>query len=328
MDEQHQLMRRQFSNLGWTLLAYYGIMNAAVMAVLVLQGVILTVQSVISGTAPDIEATMEALLTNGWGYFLAIGIGFLILLLWKKPEFCFHTLWTTEKPMRAGDFLCLLSLTVGAQLVFQLLAWLQETILNCFGLSILTAMESAAGIPQSLSMFLYSGFGAPIAEEILFRGLILRSMQPYGKRFAILGSAILFGLFHGNLVQSPYAFAIGLILGYVTVEHSILWAMVLHMFNNLILADALSRLAQLLPQGVGDGVILTGIILCGIAAVVILIVRRKEVLGYLRAEEPDRQRERAFVSAPGILVLAGVMLASALLPLAMQLITNLSILMT
>ena len=39
---------------------------------------------------------------------------------------------------------------------------------------------------------------APVAEELMFRGWILRSLRPYGKRFAVLGSAVLFGIFHGN----------------------------------------------------------------------------------------------------------------------------------
>ena len=89
---------------------------------------------------------------------------------------------------------------------------------------------------------------APLWEELLFRGYVLRTLRPYGKRFAVMGSGVLFGLFHGNLLQTPYAVLMGLVLGYLTVEYSIHWAVLLHLFNNLVLADLLSRITASLPE--------------------------------------------------------------------------------
>ena len=69
---------------------------------------------------------------------------------------------------------------------------------------------------------------------MLFRGLILRTLRPFGKRFAIVMSAVLFGMFHGNLLQAPCAMVIGLLFGYAAMEHSILWAVALHVFINQV----------------------------------------------------------------------------------------------
>jgi len=53
---------------------------------------------------------------------------------------------------------------------------------------------------------------APVLEEMLFRGIILRSfLRQYSKWSAIVGSATLFGFAHMNL----YQFAVGLVLGIV-----------------------------------------------------------------------------------------------------------------
>ncbi|MCD8130615.1 MAG: CPBP family intramembrane metalloprotease [Lachnospiraceae bacterium] len=69
----------------------------------------------------------------------------------------------------------------------------------------------AVGIP--LGIILY-GFFSSTVEEFLFRGIILLQMDRFMKpNTALLLSALLFGVYHGNLVQGIYAFAIGAVLG-------------------------------------------------------------------------------------------------------------------
>lgn len=59
---------------------------------------------------------------------------------------------------------------------------------------------------------------APITEEFLFRGVILRSLSKYGTVFAGVTSAVLFGLLHGNFQQTPMAFLVGLVLAYAAIR--------------------------------------------------------------------------------------------------------------
>ncbi len=57
---------------------------------------------------------------------------------------------------------------------------------------------------------------APVLEEMLFRGVILRSfLGQYSRRKAIVASAILFGLAHMNLYQFISALVLGLVLGWL-----------------------------------------------------------------------------------------------------------------
>ena len=76
---------------------------------------------------------------------------------------------------------------------------------------------------------------APIVEEYIFRGLIfVRIKQGIPAKFAIVFSALLFGFFHGNLVQFLYGFACGLLLAWLYEAYGTLKAPVIaHMVMNL-----------------------------------------------------------------------------------------------
>lgn len=51
----------------------------------------------------------------------------------------------------------------------------------------------------------------------------MQNLRKYGDAFAIIASAFVFGLFHGNAVQMPFAFLCGLIIGYAVVATESLW---------------------------------------------------------------------------------------------------------
>jgi membrane protease YdiL (CAAX protease family) len=74
-----------------------------------------------------------------------------------------------------------------------------------------------------------------LVEEFACRGIILGSIRKYSDSFAVLTSAIVFGILHGNFQQIPFAFLVGLILGYVTVKTNSIWtAVAIHCFNNAV----------------------------------------------------------------------------------------------
>lgn len=74
-----------------------------------------------------------------------------------------------------------------------------------------------------------------IVEEMIFRGYILGALRVHGDGLAVVVSAVLFGLFHGNILQIPFAFILGLVMGYLVVQtDSILPAMLFHFANNLM----------------------------------------------------------------------------------------------
>ncbi|MBQ7800726.1 MAG: CPBP family intramembrane metalloprotease [Oscillospiraceae bacterium] len=306
---QKKQLRRSFSPTGWTLVVYYLIMNGAVFLTVFVETILRVMGTLTTGNF-DYDAIASAAMEaagSAWGYFLAAAIGLVILLCWKKPRFWKEEIWAKGKPMKPGSFFGILCVFLSCQAVYQIIATAVELILNSLGLSMLEGMNALAVETDNFGMFLYVGILAPIAEELLFRGLIQKSLAPYGKKFAIFCSAFTFGIFHGNLLQSPYAFLVGLVLGYVAGEYSIAWAMVLHMINNLVIADLLTRLTGSLPAMAADLIISAVIWAFAIGAVVVLIVRRKRIGAYLRRERLNGLYVKCFFSSPGMIVLMVLM---------------------
>ena len=73
-----------------------------------------------------------------------------------------------------------------------------------------------------------------VVEELLFRGLILMLLLPYGRKTAIFGSAVMFALMHQNFGQLIYTFGMGIVLALIAIETKSIWGgILLHFFNNL-----------------------------------------------------------------------------------------------
>lgn len=312
-------LRHRFSTVGWTLLAYYGIMNVAVFFAVFVESVIRIMNRMVSGNLDNMMDVAVEAASSAWGYFLAAAVGILILLIWKKPRYWREEIWAKGAPMKPGSFCAILCIFMAGQSVYQILAIIIELILNAFGLSMVEGLSEMALDTDNFSMFLYAGILAPITEEILFRGLIQRTLQPYGKKFAILCSAFCFGIFHGNLLQSPYAFLVGLVLGYVASEYAIGWAMVLHMINNLVVADILNRLTAGLSDMAATLIIWAVTGAFTVAAIIIAIARRKNIKNYLRSERMNKTCLRCFFSCAGMIVLMIIMGLSMIYSFVMML---------
>jgi len=306
-NEARKGVKRYFSTTGWALLIYYAIMNVAVIGFMIVEILAELIQGAISGDFAAIEHAVMESAESAWGYFLAAAVGFVILLIWKKPRYLKEEIFAKGAPMKAGSFFAILCIFLSGQMVFQLGASLLELILNAFGYTISEGLESLQTDPDNFSMFLYAGILAPITEEILFRGLIQRTMLPFGKKLAILVSALTFGLFHGNPIQTPYAFAVGLVLGYVAAEYNILWAMVLHMINNLVLGDMLYRILGGFSDDAVNTIVWCIILAFTVAAVIIMIVKRKNIRAWLHQERMNSAYVKCYFSCAGTIVLLVIM---------------------
>jgi membrane protease YdiL (CAAX protease family) len=92
--------------------------------------------------------------------------------------------------------------------------------------------EMMTGNP--ILLFITVAILAPISEELIFRGVIMKkagSLVPFAA--ANLIQALLFGVAHMNIVQGVYAFAAGLVMGYTAHKFkSVKASMVLHILFN------------------------------------------------------------------------------------------------
>ena len=77
-------------------------------------------------------------------------------------------------------------------------------------MDILTSISDISPV----AVFLFSSVIAPLVEELTFRGILYSGFRKSGSAMqAIFWTAFLFGIFHGNVNQALYAFAIGIAFG-------------------------------------------------------------------------------------------------------------------
>lgn len=80
-----------------------------------------------------------------------------------------------------------------------------------------------------------AGVGAAVSEELLMRGLLFQRLRDMMEaKAAIFWSALIFGIFHGNIVQGVYAFLMGMFFAWLKERfHTILIPILAHMSANL-----------------------------------------------------------------------------------------------
>jgi membrane protease YdiL (CAAX protease family) len=93
-----------------------------------------------------------------------------------------------------------------------------------------------AAFKNDMPTFLSAVVAAPVAEEWLCRGVILKGLLThYSPRKAIIWSAVLFGVLHMNPWQAIPAFCIALAIGWVYWRTQSLWPCIfMHAVNNSI----------------------------------------------------------------------------------------------
>ena len=145
-----------------------------------------------------------------------------------------------------------------------------------------------------------------LVEEFANRGLILGLLRRYGDGFAVVVSALLFGLMHGNFEQIPFAFLVGLVLGYIVVKTESLWiAVAVHAFNNFV-----SVFFDYFLSSVSDSlqnVIYTAfLMLCLLSGIIALILTKRGAEDF-KVEKSStectlKQKTKWFFTSPPIIV--------------------------
>ena len=107
-------------------------------------------------------------------------------------------------------------------------------VLTLFGIPYPQFPQTQSGTPTSLVLNLVSTAVLPaLLEEMVMRGYVLGALRRYGDKLAVILSAALFGLIHGNVLQLPFAFVLGLVFGWLVVQTGSIWpSVVLHFGNN------------------------------------------------------------------------------------------------
>ena len=165
----------------------------------------------------DTEGALESLTGNAGALMSAAGYiagGISILGIAKKM------LAKTANDMKlmhikgesAKNYVLLGIATVGLSLGFNILLTLSGAVEGSDSYQAVAESQYSCVLPLGLICF---GLIAPVAEELLFRGIIYNCFRRYLKLFsAMIVAAVLFGVYHGNSVQGIYAFSLGCLIIY------------------------------------------------------------------------------------------------------------------
>ncbi|MEE0945803.1 MAG: type II CAAX endopeptidase family protein [Acutalibacteraceae bacterium] len=99
----------------------------------------------------------------------------------------------------------------------------------------LDLMENPTNLFGVILVFISTAITPALVEEFAIRGAVMGNLRKYGDGFAIITSAFIFGIMHGNFVQIPFAFIMGLFFGFAVIKTGTIWtAIIIHFINNFI----------------------------------------------------------------------------------------------
>lgn len=277
-------MKKDFSRIGMVML-----IGAILITVLQVAG-----STVVAMAAPDLIENYDVVLAATMVPVFVIGYPVIIAMLGKKGMDTLEKHTMSVKDMIVAFMMCYGLLIIG----------------NWIGIGITTVIGLAKGSEVTNPLFnivqsgnvwlnaLYTVILAPVFEEIIFRKIICGKLVKYGQGVAIVTSALIFGLFHGNLSQFFYAFFLGLFLAFIYVKTgNVKYNIVLHMMVNAMGTVVSVLIMQSLDLETSAGMIGMGIYsICiygiAIAGIVMMIVKRKSLLTVEPGEVIIEKNER------------------------------------
>lgn len=280
VPDKPALMKRAYNRAGISMLVQYQSLQMIGSIFVVIAAVIVSFVLIVPQLQGDLRLSMDSIMTllretGGirWillVYVLGMIVGMTVGLLIIR-KILTERVPLEKKSLSLGQFLVVALMTYGLWGVGVLIGNLPMF----FGVTESNGMDELLnGLKtEAIPMYLYMVIGAPIFEELACRKFLLDRLHPYGEGFAMLVSALLFGLIHGNSGQFFLAFFIGLLFAMVYMRTGrIVYTMLLHGMINL---------TATLPEffALADIDILLGwniaVIALGVIGVIVLLLRKK-----------------------------------------------------
>lgn len=237
-----ELVKKCYNRACMAMLFQFLIANAVALIGSMGYSIVLTAQVMAEGVANPIEmanrttelmSPMFMILINAIAYLIANPLAYFIGNVMTKKYYRAKPFGGIKLP--AADCVLAVLAVIGLQ-GFSLLV--QYGLMAITGISAVdeaTAqmMSFSDNIAKNVILVLYTVVIAATTEELLCRGLTLKLFSPVSKKFAVIASAVLFGVMHGNFGQMFNGFLLGLVMGYVAVKSKSLWLPIIcHMAAN------------------------------------------------------------------------------------------------
>ena len=140
-----------------------------------------------------------------------------------------------EKPLRFV-FIGLGTVGFGLMLTNFLMKFLEGTAILESAKELMQNAFNARGPVQGIVLIIVIIIGAPLVEELLFRGVLFEELSRIvSTKTTIILTALIFGIYHFNILQTPNTIIMGLVLAYVYYKtRSIKAPIIIHATNNLL----------------------------------------------------------------------------------------------
>lgn len=305
--------RRHTEWLGWGIVSYEAILLVISTIVVIFYIIYGLVIATIKGESFDFDQYSEHLMNTDGGMIAAVIVGSIFMGFFMMKRVAVKEIFAKKKKMTLPVFIVLLFLFMLIQYPIGILIDVFESLLNHIGLTAETAIENAAADSSTLTAFLYVSFGAPIFEEIIFRGFTMNAYHKANgsKTLALVMSAIIFGMMHGNPVQIVFAFIVGLVLGYTAMEYGIIWSILLHIINNFVLGDLLNFVTKPLPEEIQNRIGSAVMLFFFIGGVIVLLMKRKFIMNYIRENRCESKYFKWSLCSIPLLIFAIINIALA-----------------
>lgn len=235
--------QKAFSKIGWI----YTIFSAAIT---VLQLIIVNVVHLVK---PEVLTTeVQILISTGILYVL----GMLILPIgFQKAQVPVTVL--QKKHMTIGAFFKALFMSYSLLIITNLIGTLITTMIGILkGSPIINPVEEIALNMDLPFLILFTVIGAPIFEELFFRKFLVDRTAQYGEGVSVVISGLMFGMFHGNLSQFPYAFALGAFFAYIYIRTGkIGYTILMHAVINFVGSIVGSLILKYIDLSVYEGIL-------------------------------------------------------------------------
>ncbi len=225
--EEKKFIKKTYNITGWML-----IINSLLPFILVsIFSVVYLLITAVSGWIPyGVEKSIEM---SAIILIYIISDFFIVLLGNKLTGIKLRPLFNT-KGFSASFLLMGVVIAIGMNLLAIIVASLTETAFEeLFGLMLADPDDNPSSMIYMIVDSVYAVIIAPIIEEIVFRGFVLKNFSRYNVYTGIVMSGLLFGLMHGNFYQFIFTVPFGMALAYMTVKsNSILPAIFAHFLAN------------------------------------------------------------------------------------------------
>ena len=180
----------------------------------------------------NLDGFYFGMLGSGLVYLGLFGVWFAFWRLGKKRKMQDLAHYAVKRPRISDTYLTII---LGFVCIATFLL-LQNAVIEIFGLMGYSAPESNIildGWHRFLIALIVVAVLPSVIEELLFRGLILHSLLPFGRWTAIILSSAMFSLFHLSPAQTVYQFIFGVVLALVYLRtRNMFVPMLLHFVNN------------------------------------------------------------------------------------------------